>query len=136
MTELEVVTSTLEQCAELDVDLTPEIYDVFFKTCAESVPLMGHSDAYMRGRMLEQVFELILDDSPQGPGSYLHWEVDNHVTAYGVDAAMYDAFLRAIKEAVKRTIDDNWQDEFEAAWDARIEALLADIHNHAPTAIN
>ena len=131
MTDLEIVTNTLEQCAELDIDLTPAIYDVFFETCAAAVPLMDHSDEHMRGRMAEQVFELIMDDSLEGAGNYLRWEVDNHLSAYSVDVSMYRSFFASVKEAVKHTIVDAWQDEHERAWDARIEALLADIHRHA-----
>lgn len=131
MTDVEIVTNTLEQCAELDVDLTPAIYDVFFETCAGAVPLMDHSDEHMRGRMAEQAFELIMDDSLEGAGNYLRWEVDNHLSAYSVDVSMYRSFFAAVKAAVKRTIINAWQDEHEQAWNARIEALLADIHSHA-----
>ena len=46
---------------------------------------MDHSDQYMKGRMLAQVFELLLDDEHLGEGSYLRWEVNNHLLAYGVD---------------------------------------------------
>ena len=133
MNELEVVVNTLEQVAEHDVDLTPLIYDDFFESCSEAFPLMGHSDEYMRGRMVAQIFEVIMDDTSHGDGGYLGWEVNAHLKDYGVKEEMYNAFLASIKKAVKVTIDDQWQNEYDRAWDARIGQVLAAIKRHAPT---
>ncbi len=133
MNELEVVVNTLEQVAERDVDLTPLIYDEFFESCRDAFPLMGHSDQYMRGRMVAQIFEVIMDDSLHGDGGYLGWEVNAHLKDYGVKEEMYNAFLASIKHAVKVTIDDLWQKEHDMAWDTRIEQILTAIKRHAPT---
>ncbi|MFT5692794.1 MAG: hypothetical protein ACI92E_002130 [Oceanicoccus sp.] len=132
MNALDVVVNTLEQCAERDVDLTPLIYEDFFESCSEAFPLMGHSDQYMRGRMVAQIFEVIMDDTLHNEGGYLGWEVNAHVKDYGVKDDMYDAFFASIKKAVKVTIEEEWQDEQDFAWDARINQILAVIQRHKP----
>ena len=125
--QLELVVASLEQVAERDIDLTPAIYQIFFDRCSAALPLMGHSDEYMRGRMAAQIFELLIDDAHLGEGGYLSWEVDAHCKDYGVDPAMYDVLFAAVKSAVKEAISDGWNSEFDAAWDYRIEHLLAEI---------
>lgn len=133
MNELDLVIDTLEQCAERDIDLTPMIYESFFSSCSDALPLMGHSDQYMRGRMVAQIFEVIMDDSHHGAGGYLRWEVEAHLNDYGVKEGMYNAFLLSIKNAVKETIEDQWKNEYELAWDTRIGQVLMEIKKHAPT---
>jgi hypothetical protein len=127
MNALELVVASLEQCAELDIDLTPAIYQTFFDRCSDALPLMGHSDEYMRGRMAAQVFEILMDDSHFGEGGYLGWEVDAHCNDYGVDPAMYDDLFAAVKSAVKEAISDGWNSDFDTAWDQRIKHVLAEI---------
>ena len=60
MTSIELVTDTLMLCAEADIDVQPTVYEKFFEACPAARDLMGHSDEHMRGRMLEQVFELLM----------------------------------------------------------------------------
>ncbi len=131
MTEQESIIDSLEKCAALDIDLTPSIYEHFFSDYPDALPLMGHSDNLMRGRMVDQVFELFLDDSQQGEGGYLRWEIDNHLDAYGVQVDMYPAFLRAVQGAVATALGRQWQREHEQAWQHRIDRLLSDIETHA-----
>ncbi len=130
MTDLDILTRSLEQCAELDIDPTPEIYAHFFDICEGATDLMGHSDAHMRSRMVNQVFELLLDDALSGAGNYLRWEVDNHLSAYGVQVHMYPAFFEAVKHGVRNALGELWSDDCERAWDRRIDMLQADIDAH------
>lgn len=125
------ITATLEACAERDLDLTDSVYDTFFANCPDAVPLMGHSDIHMRGRMLTQVFELLLDPTMGASDSYLAWEIGNHVDAYGVVVAMYPPFFDAVAAAVRGALGEHWQSDDEAAWQERLAALNNDIEAFA-----
>jgi hypothetical protein len=131
MGDVELITDDFVRVSELDIDLAGAIYERFFDSCEAAVPLMGNSDIYMRGRMLEQVYELFMDENHEGEGGYLRWEVDNHLDAYNVDVSMYESFLHAVKDATKAVLHENWGSQNEHAWDSRIDALLKDIHAHA-----
>jgi hypothetical protein len=126
MDSLDDLHESLELATEHG-DLTDLIYAKFFDTCPSANELMSHSDQHMRGRMLEQTFELLMDDALNGTGSYFEWEIDNHLQAYGVQADMYAAFLEAVRVAVKDAAGAGWQPRHEQAWAARINSLLEEL---------
>jgi len=128
---IQQISDSLDQCASISGDITAEVYDRFFKQCGEAVPLMGHSDDGMRGRMLAQVIELLLTDEHLGSDGYLRWEVDNHVLAYGVEVGMYPAFLEAVRDTVKASLNGQWNVDLASAWSTRINTLLEDIYAQA-----
>ncbi len=117
------VNHSLELCAELDHDITDAVYEHFFAACPAAVDLMGHSDEHMRGRMMSQVLELLMEDADYDEASYLRWEIDNHVQAYAVQASMYEAFLPAVKQSMQNALGAQWQPEHEAAWEARLTKM-------------
>ncbi len=119
----DAVVESLSLCEE---DLSEPVYDRFFAANANGHELMAHADEYMRGRMLQQVFELLMLDEAEAE-DYLAWEVDNHIASYGVHADMYGDFFEALRVSVKESLGDAWTTDFDAAWQARIEALLAKI---------
>ena len=125
---IDTIGDTLEQCAAAVGDITDVAYDRFFSQCGNAEPLMGHSDAGMKGRMLAQVIELLLTDEHLGDDGYLRWEVDNHLLAYGVEVDMYPAFLEAVRDVVKESLGRAWGTDQAKAWSVRIETLLADIY--------
>ena len=128
---VQLISTSLEACAQLEGDITEKVYAQFFATCQAALPLMDHSDQYMKGRMLAQVFELLLDDEHLGEGSYLRWEVNNHLLAYGVDVAMYRSFLDALRDVVKASLGATWTVALARAWAAKIDELLAEIYAEA-----
>ncbi len=119
----DAVVESLSLCEE---DLSQPVYDRFFAASASGRELMGHADEYMRGRMLQQVFELFMLDGAEAD-DYLAWEVDNHIASYGVHADMYRDFFDALQVSVKESLGDAWTTDFDAAWSARIEDLLEKI---------
>ena len=122
------ISDSLEQCADAVGDITDVVYDRFFSQCGSAEPLRGHSDTGMKGRMLAQVFELLLTDEHLGDDGYLRWEVDNHLLAYGVEVDMYPAFLEAVRDVVKESLGPAWGTDQAHAWSSRIETLLQDIY--------
>ena len=133
MTNAEIIAESLERCAEAAGDISDPVYARFFESDAVAHGLMAHSDQYMRGRMLEQTIELLLTEQPAEPGGYLEWEVDNHLSAYGVQVDMYASFLRSVRETVATCLGAEWNDTYAAAWDEHTDSILTAIGN-APAA--
>ncbi len=126
-----ILIASLEQCSENEGDIIEQVYERFFSGCQAAIPLMHHSDEHMKGRMLAQVFELLLDDDQIGEDGYLRWEVKNHLGAYGVDVSMYKSFLDALCETVKHSLGSAWTTSQASAWAERIDSLLQDIYSEA-----
>jgi len=125
MSYQEGVDRSLELCAERDIDISARVYEIFFARCPEAVDLMGHSDDLMRGRMMEQVFKLLLEE--ENDQEYLNWEIYNHIIGYQVDKSMYADFFVAVKDAIKTELGDAWTDAQAKAWDGKIAQLTKGI---------
>lgn len=121
------IIKAFELLSEQEVDLLQPTYQRFFQLCPEAEQLMGHSDEHMRGRMLDQTLELLMDDQLQGPESYFRWEINNHVSAYGVSPKMYTDYFEALGEAVKHSLGAAWSSRFEKGWRLRTAELLRDV---------
>ena len=118
------ICEAFELLAAKDIDLQQETYRRFFQLCPDAQGLMGHSDEPMRGRMLEQTYELLMDAKLQGPDSYFRWEIRNHVSAYGVSASMYGTFFQALEAAIGQALGEAWTQQMAKAWQNRVEDLL------------
>ena len=81
----------------------------------------------MRGRMLEQVYKLLLNEVDTG---YLEFETDMH-KGYGADIAAYQRLLQAVKNAVKTEMSTNWNTVHDTAWNRSIERIVGDIQQIA-----
>ena len=121
------ICEAFELLAAKDIDLQQETYRRFFQLCPEAQGLMGHSDEPMRGRMLEQTYELLMDAKLRGPDSYFRWEIRNHVSAYGVSASMYGAFFQALEATIAQALGEAWKQQMAKAWQQRVEDLLHEV---------
>ena len=121
------ICEAFELLAAKDIDLQQETYRRFFQLCPEAQGLMGHSDEPMRGRMLEQTYELLMDAKLQGPDSYFRWEIRNHVSAYGVSASMYGAFFQALEATIAQALGEALKQQMAKAWQQRVEDLLHEV---------
>ena len=117
------VAQDLERVASEHGDITDAVYERFFSASEEGRALMGHSDQPMRGRMLQQTLELFCDDAQLQPGSYLDWELDNHLVGYRATPAMYESFLSAIVSVVTAGAAEGAQ----RAWLDRQRAIMARV---------
>ena len=118
------VYADLEIVAERVGDISPGVYERFFARSEAGRRLMGHSDEYMRGRMLEQVLDLLFDDQHLEPGAYLEWELENHIDAYGATPSMYRDFFAAFVAEIEAALGADWGDVHQSAWNQRVEAIL------------
>ena len=121
---IEVVYADLEMVAERVGDIAPGVYERFFAKSEVGRSTMGHSDEHMRGRMLEQVLELMFDDRHLESGGYLDWELENHIDAYGVEPSMYSDFFIAFVEEIAAGMGSDWNQQHQAAWQQRIDSIL------------
>ncbi|MGI9325326.1 MAG: globin [Pseudomonadales bacterium] len=127
MNDLEQVIDSLQRCADANLDVTDAVYERFFERNSNAQALMDNSDQYMRGRMLDQVLVMIMSEPSDEDAGYLHWELENHLLAYGVEVAMYADFMWALKDSVESALGPDWQAADAASWSNRISAFLAQI---------
>lgn len=127
---IEVVIADLETVAERSGDIAPGVYERFFVRSEAGRNTMGHSDEYMRGRMLEQVLELMFDDRHLEPGGYLDWELENHIDAYGVEPSMYRDFFLAFVDEIQSALGDDWNETRQSAWQQRTDAILKVVESY------
>lgn len=128
--EIDLITQTLEICAERSGDIVPPVFERFFELDENARALMNHSDQHMQGRMFESVLELLMSDEHFGTGKYLEWELDNHIDAYQATPRMYAAFFEAVRDIVRDGVGGDWRDEFAQAWQARIDRIMKQVHAH------
>jgi hypothetical protein len=117
---------SLEIAAERGGDIYPAIYETYFARCAGSHDLMRLTDVYMRGRMLDSLFELLLADDVTEQIAYLRFEAKNHMS-WGVQPVMYENLLEAVRDTVREICAPDWTAAMASEWETRIGALLAEI---------
>ena len=123
------VCLSLEIAAEMAGDISPAIYQNYFARCPGSEALMSHIDKLVRGKMLDEVFRLLMVEDYSGEANYLNFEMKNHRLAYSVETHMYGNLLAAIKETVENALGGAWTQSFEHAWQQRLADLLMEIDN-------
>lgn len=128
---MDLVLKSFELAAETGTDITPLIYDKYFKSSPESVDLMSHIDELVRGKMMEEVFRLLMVENYQPEAKYLNFETKNHESAYNVEPDMYIKLLDAVRVAVKDTLRSEWSIEYEEAWQGRIGDLTNELLNRS-----
>jgi hypothetical protein len=125
--EEDLVCVSLELAAEAAGDISAAIYVDYFARCPGSEALMSHIDHLVRGKMLEEVFRLLMTQNYAEEQGYLNFEMRNHRLAYSVEAHMYGNLLDAILATVRTAVGDDWTTAFEAAWQKRLADLSAEI---------
>ncbi len=110
------------QVSEIAGDITKDIYTDYFARCSGSESLMLYIEDRERGRMMTEVFRLLLEEDLQTQFGYLCFETKTHV-AYGVEPEMYDNLFAAVANTVKQALGPMWSAEIDKAWKNRISAL-------------
>lgn len=117
-------TQILRECmASVEIDITPDVYTTFFATAPEAREHMGIVDERMRGRMLDQVYQLLLGETD---GEYLAFETRTH-RSYGANPDMYRALFGAVRDTVKDALGDNWTTREQDAWNRSIDRIVDEI---------
>lgn len=119
----EALLASLEQAAEIAGDIAPDIYSRYFDRCPDSRTIMLHTDEHMRGRMIEEVYRLLMAESVAQEREYLAFETSNH-RAYGAQPNMYENLLLATQDVVQKALGSGFTVEMKAAWERRLNDLL------------
>ena len=122
-TDNEVIHQCLEAVANSEKDIAAAVYADVSKKLPDMNQHIGFMDKRMRGRMLDQIYKLLLGDVDDG---YLEFEARMH-RGYGADLAQYRGMLEAVKDAVSDVLGDTWSATEEAAWNRTIEHIVGDI---------
>ena len=125
------LTESLELAAEHLGDVTERVYRRYYADCPSAAEVMAHSDEHMQGRMLDEVFRLLMVEDVGSEDGYLDFEVDNH-RAYNVELTMYPDLFGAVMAVVRDGLGDAWTEAFETAWQSRIASLLRAIESREP----
>ncbi|HIG40849.1 MAG: globin [bacterium] len=127
----DLVLVSLELAADKAGDITPEIYRRYFASCPGSQDLMSHIDDLVRGKMMEEVFRLIMVQNYDEESHYLNFEVKNHKYAYSVQPHMYTNLLNAVHVTVKESVAEAWSPGMEDAWQTRIGRLISELEQRS-----
>lgn len=137
---LQPLLTSLERAAIAEPDIYEVVFARYFVLCPESRELLQHSDELMRGRMMEQVMSLFMDEDVGSLDVYFKFEVGNH-EGYGAQPHMYGHLFQACKEVVRESClmdatrdamrDAMWDAEMEQAWDTQIGVLLGLIERYS-----
>ncbi len=126
---MQPLVESLTLAAETVPDFYAAVFDRYFELCPESRELMQHTDDHMRGRMMEQVVLLLLDDNIESLETYFAFEIANHVS-YGAAEHMYGNLFSACQQVVQEGIGDAWNSAVERSWNNQLQRLLDSIHRH------
>lgn len=122
-TDTQVIYDCFEKLAESDNDIAALVYRKFTTSMPGAEQHIDYMDDRMKGRMLDQVYRLLLDDVAE---DYLRFETDMH-KGYGADTTLYHGLLTAVKDSVRETLQESWTVTEDAAWDRTIEKIISSI---------
>ena len=77
-----LIEATLERVAVSASDFDQRCFERFFQMSEEGKSLMAHMDHVHRGKMMAEIYRLLLADKLEDEADYLNWEAKNHETAY------------------------------------------------------
>jgi hemoglobin-like flavoprotein len=124
----QAIEASLEAVAARVGDPTPQVYARLFQHApALRALFVRDTDGSVRGQMLQQVFETVLDlvEGNHYGGTLIASEWVNHQNL-GVPAGQFELFFTAMIEAFRDILGDDWTPAFDEAW-ASVTAQVADI---------
>ena len=125
----DLVSESLELAAELAGDITPAVYARYFERCPGSEALMSHIDELVQGKMMVEVYRLVMLENYSDEQAYLTFEVNNHALAYSVEPHMYGNLLTSLMDTVAESLGDQWTQSMLEAWEDRLEMLSGEIES-------
>jgi hypothetical protein len=120
----EIVSQSLERLAERAGDPVPQVYERLFAEFPETEDrFVRDVTGAIRAEMLTMVFDCLMN--PDGPYqlNLVRAERVNH-DGFGTPNDVFDRFFGIVRETCRELLDSDWTPEVDAAWDARIEAVL------------
>ena len=123
------IHALLEQIATTDIDFDQKCFGSFFQISEEGKTLMAHMDRVHRGKMMAEIYRLMMARDLDDEADYLNWEAQNHETAYFVPARLYSILMRAFKDTVAETLDFGWTKADEDVFARRCDQIVTEIQS-------
>ncbi len=125
--DVDAITESLEQVATRCGDPTAPVYGLLFARHPEMIDLfVRDTNGAVRGQMLNQAFEIILDYI--GPRSFsanfIACEVINHENL-GVPPDVFASFFGVMRDTFRDILGADWTPAFEKAWRDLVGELSA-----------
>ena len=123
----DTIHHSFELIADRVGDITPQVYEKYFSTCPDSEALLLHLDDVTRGKMMDEIYRLMMVDDYKQESDYLNWEVVNHEAAYSVEPHMYEGLFDALINVVSEALGSDFTPQVAEAWQQRTAALQKEI---------
>jgi hemoglobin-like flavoprotein len=130
MNDLQRITDSLEQLADIGVDITPDVYARFFASCPPAEALFGTAEARaVQGKMVNELVKTVMDRLEEQPCSPILVEtmVSDH-DSWGATLPMYDAFLAAFVDALEDALGAQAEPAAMAVWRRELASLREQIN--------
>lgn len=121
--EQQLISQSLERLADNNTDIFVKVHAAIAAKMPNMHAQMSHMDDRMRGRMLDQIVNLLLGDVHE---DYLTFEVCMH-HGYGAKLEEYQCLLDNIKDIIASELGSAWTSVQNDAWNSRIRTIVSDI---------
>ena len=126
--EQELIERALECAAEDDPELNNLVYRNFYEAMADAGQLMSHVDEGVRGKMMAEIYRLLLaDDVATSDSDYLVFETKTHANSYFVRPEMYRLLSDVLLQTLRLSAARVWGPAVEAAVSRRLNAMTTAI---------
>ena len=125
--DTDAITESLERVAELCDDPTAAVYGLLFSRHREMRDLfVRDTDGAVRGQMLQQATEIILDHigAHSFSANFIACEVVNHENL-GVPPAVFASFFAVMRDAFRDILGRDWTARCDGAWTQLVAELSA-----------
>jgi len=122
-----IIESALEQLIETGGDLGQDCFARFFERSEEGRGLMEHMDEVHRGKMMAEIYRLLLTPDLSTETDYLNWESKNHQTAYFVPKSLYPVFMDALIESISASLGADWTQTVAEAFQVQCDRIVQEI---------
>jgi hemoglobin-like flavoprotein len=130
--DADLITHTFELAAERCADPTALVYRrLFEREPAMEALFVRDTDASVRGQMLYQVIETMLDfvGRRHFAVGMIRSEVVNHENL-GVPPQVFASFFATVMESFRELLDRDWTPAMDAAWAELLAGLQAEAAPH------
>ena len=121
------IEAVLERVAASDSNFDQRCFERFFQMSEEGESLMAHMDHVHRGKMMTEIYRLLLAKKLEDEADYLNWEAKNHETAYFVPKHLYPMFMRALQALVADTLGGALSSSESDAFTARCNQIAHEV---------
>ena len=119
------ILDSLALWGEVHADPTDSVYALLFSRYPELESLfVMDTDGGVRGSMLQQAFECIMDHVGEKQIAYSLVSTSRILhEGYGVPAGRFDDFFGVIRDSCRADLADEWTDAMEMEWNDMLETF-------------